>query len=222
MSKDTKRRAGRPPLSDNEKTYPRSIRLTKAHWAKLQRLGSAWLRRVIDAAEAPTETIRRPDANETILLVADLHGDQVDKLGAPYYFHPMRVMMRLGPGAPEPEKLAALLHDVLEDVPGITAETLREKGYSDDVIAMLRLLARKEGESYPAFIDRIIASGNLGAMRIKLADLYDNTNEERMKDAPAEVRTTLEAMAESRYKPAISKLKLAIGPAAGAVISGGL
>lgn len=163
-----------------------------------------------------------PIVNETILHVAEFHQGQVDKLGAPYYFHPMRVMMRLGPNAPESEKHAALLHDSMEDNPDVTPERLRELGYAEDVIVMAGLLTRQEGETYCEFIDRIIASGNTGARRIKLADLYDNTNEERLNGAPDETRGKLLSMARTRYQPAIAKLKLALGQEAETVISGSL
>ena len=166
------------------------------------------------------ELMAHPIVNETIVRAAEFHQGQVDKLGAPYYFHPMRVMMRLGPDAADAEKHAALLHDAIEDNPDVTPARLRELGYSEDVLAMIELVTRRKPMSYNEFIDRIVASGNQGAMRIKLADLYDNTNGERLSGAPEEVREKLVAMAESRYKPAIAKLKLALGAHADSVISG--
>jgi (p)ppGpp synthase/HD superfamily hydrolase len=164
--------------------------------------------------------MKHPTVNETIVRVSEFHQGQVDKLGAPYYFHPMRVMMRLGPAAADAEKHAALLHDAIEDNPDVTPARLRELGYSEDVLAMIELVTRRKPMSYNEFIDRIVASGNQGAMRIKLADLYDNTNGERLNGAPEEVREKLVAMAESRYKPAIAKLKLALGSHADSVVSG--
>lgn len=163
-----------------------------------------------------------PTINETTERVSGFHQGQVDKLGAPYYFHPMRVMMRLGRDAADAEKHAALLHDTLEDVPGVTPASLRELGYADDVLAMVELLTRPKSMPYHEFIDRIIASGNPGAMRIKLADLYDNTNGERLSGATEEVREKLTAMAKNRYQPAIEKLRLALGNLAGTVISGAI
>ena len=47
--KDSK--PGRPPLTDSERAKLRSIRLTDAHWAKLQRLGMDWLRKQIEKAK---------------------------------------------------------------------------------------------------------------------------------------------------------------------------
>lgn len=167
-------------------------------------------------------TVCRPDLNDTILLAAEIHRGQVDQLGAPYYFHPLRVMMRLGPSAPDAEKHAALLHDAMEDSHDTTIHSLRERGYTEEVLTMLDLLTRRAPMTYVAFIGRIIASGNAGAMRVKLADLYDNTNAERMRGAPQEALEKLIGMAEERYAPAIAKLKLALGPLAGTVIQGDL
>lgn len=42
---------GRPSLPPDEKAKPRCVRLKDAHWAKLQRLGSAWLKTAIEEAE---------------------------------------------------------------------------------------------------------------------------------------------------------------------------
>jgi len=164
--------------------------------------------------------MNHPTINETVMLVCELHTGQVDKLGAPYYFHPLRVMMRLGPDATATEKHAALLHDILEDVAGETAETLRERGYPEEVVRLCEFLCRQQGETYPAFIERIIASRVWSAMRIKLADLYDNTNEERAVGASDAIRRQLAEMTEKKYRPAIARLKLALGPLAGTVISG--
>lgn len=46
-----KQAGGRPPMSDEERPKVRSIRLNAARWAKLRRMGRAWLEATIDAAE---------------------------------------------------------------------------------------------------------------------------------------------------------------------------
>lgn len=167
--------------------------------------------------------MKHPTINDTILLVAEIHQGQADKLGAPYFLHPMRVMMRLGAAASEAEKHAALLHDAMEDHPDkVTPGRLRELGYAEDVITMSGLLTRSDDETYAEFIDRIIASGSRGAMRVKLGDLYDNSDDERAAGAPADIRSKFADMAEKRYRPAIAKLKLALGVSASTVIAGSL
>lgn len=48
------KRIGRPPgtgLPPEQRTKPRSVRLTDAQWEKLKRLGSDWLQRQIDKAK---------------------------------------------------------------------------------------------------------------------------------------------------------------------------
>jgi len=50
---DPMARMGRPPIADpgaKSTKRPRSIRLGDEHWAKLQRLGTAWLEVAIDEA----------------------------------------------------------------------------------------------------------------------------------------------------------------------------
>ena len=68
-----------------------------------------------------------------IAIAARAHAGQVDKGGAPYILHPLRVMLRLS----EPrEQLVAVLHDVIEDSP-VTLEQLRGEGFSEEVLQAL-------------------------------------------------------------------------------------
>jgi hypothetical protein len=46
---------GRPPLPDDERTVPGSVRLTPARWEKLRQLGVGWLAKAIDRAKDPAE-----------------------------------------------------------------------------------------------------------------------------------------------------------------------
>jgi len=50
-----RRGRGRPPLPVEEKTVNGSVRLTPSRWAKLRRLGNAWLAKAIDRAKEPKE-----------------------------------------------------------------------------------------------------------------------------------------------------------------------
>ena len=49
---------------------------------------------------------------KALILAAKAHTGQVDKGGAPYILHPIRVMLAC---EEEKEKIVALLHDTLED-----------------------------------------------------------------------------------------------------------
>ena len=42
-------------MPEDEKAIPGSVRLTPGRWAKLRRLGSAWLAKAIDRARAPKD-----------------------------------------------------------------------------------------------------------------------------------------------------------------------
>src|SRR5258706_6160057 len=60
-----------------------------------------------------------------IALAARKHEGQLDKAGAPYILHPIRVMLRV---ASLEEKMAAVLHDVVEDT-DTTFEDLAREGF---------------------------------------------------------------------------------------------
>lgn len=109
-----------------------------------------------------------------VAIAAQAHEGQVDKGGQPYILHPLRVMM-----AVEPEdRIAAVLHDVMEDCPHWTVQGLRNEGFGESAIEALVALTRGSDEGYNAFIRR--AGANPMARRVKLADLSDNMNLSRI------------------------------------------
>lgn len=69
------------------------------------------------------------------------------------------------------------MHDVLEDS-DMTVSDLRSEGFSEDVLAALGALTRRDGEDYMDFIRRL--SSNPLAVRVKLADLEDNMDISRL------------------------------------------
>ncbi|MBP8277859.1 MAG: HD domain-containing protein [Propionivibrio sp.] len=60
-----------------------------------------------------------PSLEHAIALAASAHSGQVDKAGQPYILHPLRLMLAVT--TPD-ERMAAVLHDVVED----TAITLAQ------------------------------------------------------------------------------------------------
>lgn len=121
----------------------------------------------------------KPSLEDTLLLVVQKHCGQTDKAGAPYVFHPIRVMENLGASATEPQKMAALLHDVVEDC-GVSLDDLRRLGYAEEVVeAVDHLTKNEEGErDYQLAIER--AAGNPIARKVKIADLTDNMRRDRI------------------------------------------
>jgi hypothetical protein len=102
-----------------------------------------------------------------------VHGDVKDKSGQPYILHPLRVMAAV---EGEDAKVAAILHDVLEDS-SMTADDLRSDGFAEPVIEAVLCLTHRESESYADYVVR--CKGNEVARRVKLADLEDNSRPAR-------------------------------------------
>lgn len=115
---------------------------------------------------------------QAIALASKAFEYTTDKGGQPYILHCIRVMNNLGPDADEEQKIMAILHDVPEDT-DITIEMLRDYGYSDRVLRALVLLKHDKNVSYEAYIK--LLSFNPDAVRVKQADLKDNTDITRLK-----------------------------------------
>jgi (p)ppGpp synthase/HD superfamily hydrolase len=139
-----------------------------------------------------------PTLEDAIALAVEAHRGQRDKAGQTYILHPLRVMMRL---EGEAERMVAVLHDVVEDS-SYTLERLRELGYPEEVLGALERLTKREGETYEAFIERVLPHPL--ARRVKLADLEDNMDVRRL---PAVTAKDAERLA--RYRAAWSRLKQA-------------
>jgi (p)ppGpp synthase/HD superfamily hydrolase len=110
-----------------------------------------------------------------IAIAAEAHAGQVDKAGAPYVLHPLRMMLRV---SSIDERIVAVLHDVCEDCPGWTLDRLRGEGFPDHIIEAVRSVTKRDGESYEAFVRR--AAANQIGRRVKLADLHDNCDLSRI------------------------------------------
>ena len=111
----------------------------------------------------------------TIAIAAESHAGMTDKAGAPYILHPLRMMMDLTSAE---EHIVAVLHDVCEDFPGWTFERLRGEGFSEQILAALDSVTKREGEPYEEFALR--AAANPIGRRVKLADLRDNSDLSRI------------------------------------------
>ena len=130
-----------------------------------------------------------PTIDETIALIEKAHAGQTDRAGAPYYLHPIAVMHRLPAAVDDEVRLAALLHDVIEDTP-YTRQQLSALGYSERTLDAVDLVTQKPGDPrpYPEKIAAIIASGNRDALQVKLADMSENADPERLARLDAESR----------------------------------
>jgi GTP diphosphokinase / guanosine-3',5'-bis(diphosphate) 3'-diphosphatase len=109
-----------------------------------------------------------------ISLAAQAHAGQVDKAGEPYILHPLRVMLRV---STDEERIAAILHDVVEDT-SVTIEQLATEGFSQTVVAAVEALTKLPGESRMEAASR--AAGNPLARTVKLADNAENMDLSRI------------------------------------------
>ena len=103
------------------------------------------------------------------------HVGQVDKAGEPYILHPLRLMLRM---ATEAERIAAVLHDVVEDSQ-VTTEDLIAEGFAREIVHAVDALSRRESEDHMEFVRR--ASEDPIARRVKQADLEDNLDPTRIR-----------------------------------------
>jgi (p)ppGpp synthase/HD superfamily hydrolase len=109
-----------------------------------------------------------------IAIAVEAHKGQKDKNDAAYILHPLRVMARVNT---DPEKIVAILHDVVEDT-NWTFEDFRKEGFSEDVIQAIDCVTKREGEAYEDFVKR--SAVNPVARRVKIADLEDNMDVKRV------------------------------------------
>ena len=108
-------------------------------------------------------------------IATSAHEGQVDKAGKPYIDHPMRVMNM---GKTIEEKIAGVLHDVVEDSDW-TFEMLEKEGIPKDVMDALRCVTKlSEDEDYDHFIERV--KTNPLAVKVKINDLKDNMDITRL------------------------------------------
>lgn len=109
-----------------------------------------------------------------IELAARAHAGQRDKGGHPYILHPLRVMQAV---QGEYERMAAVLHDIVEDTP-TTFDDLLAEGFPVEVVDAVRALTKFEGETREQAARRIVR--NPVARAVKLADIADNMDLSRI------------------------------------------
>ncbi len=99
-----------------------------------------------------------------------------DKAGQPYINHIKRVAASV---ETDEEKIVAFLHDILEDCEGWTICRISNI-FNWKIAEAVDLLTRKENDSYEKFIVKV--TSNYTAMKVKLADLEDNMNLNRITE----------------------------------------
>jgi (p)ppGpp synthase/HD superfamily hydrolase len=130
-----------------------------------------------------------------IEIAVEAHKGQADKAGALYLLHPLPVMLSL---TTDDERIAGILHDVVEDCEGWSFERLEAEGFPPRIIDALRSVTKNKAEeklleeatdeeakfiAYWGFVSRAIQ--NPIGKQVKLADLRDNFDLSRI-ESPTE------------------------------------
>jgi (p)ppGpp synthase/HD superfamily hydrolase len=130
-----------------------------------------------------------------VAIARKAHEGQVDKAGAPYITHPLRLSEK---ARSTPARIVAVLHDVVEDS-SVTLQDLEQQGFSREIIEAVDCLTRRPDETYDEFIERL--SHNPTAVEVKLLDLEDNMDTTRLRSINDADRQRLE-----RYRNAHARL----------------
>ena len=129
---------------------------------------------------------------KAIDIAVEAHKGQIDKAGKPYILHPIRVMLA---GATEEEMICGILRDVIEDTP-VSLEMLREEGFSETVLSALALLTHDRSVPYMDYIHQLTKSPL--AIQVKLHDLHDNLNRDRLGTLTLEDERRMEKYKKSQ------------------------
>lgn len=127
--------------------------------------------------------------DDAVALATRAHAGQLDKSGKPYIGHPLRVMAGVA-DAGEHTRMAAVLHDVVEDT-AVTADDLRAAGVPPAVVDAVIALSKRPGEEQVDYLARVAA--NPIALVVKYADIADNSSPQRLAGLDQATRTRLRA-----------------------------
>lgn len=116
------------------------------------------------------DPITQETVEKCIRIAMDAHEGQRDRDGNAVILHPLLVGSM---GQTDAEKCVGFLHDVVEDTDW-TFDDLRNEGIPDEIIDALQLCTHNDNMSYEDYVQRIINSGNMTAIQVKLNDLHHN------------------------------------------------
>lgn len=135
--------------------------------------------------------------------VWELFKGKTDKDGNPYISHLIRVAQNVKPQYAQ----IAFCHDVIEDS-GVDEDWLMNPDFdlTEYEIKAIRTLTRPKGMTYSDYILNIMNTEDLGIMYVKMADLLDNMNLNRLRDMSKEDIDRI----TDRYIPAYEHLSTKI------------
>lgn len=110
---------------------------------------------------------------KAFIIMLKAHWKQRDKGNHLYIFHPIRVSRKC---KSKSAKLVALLHDVIEDNPNYSISNFNF--LNEEEKEALELLTHSKDVAYFDYINKV--KSNRIAREVKLADLKDNSNLDRL------------------------------------------
>lgn len=155
-------------------------------------------------------TIEQSDQCETALFLAECiarhaHYGQVDKGGQPYIGHCERVVeytLEADPGDAEAATVG-WLHDVVEDSPYGVEQLAIFGVFSEPVLAAVAAMTCNAEQNRSDYYRQVRA--NSIALKVKQADIHDNSDPERRKLLDIKTQERL----DRKYKKALRELGLA-------------
>ena len=131
-------------------------------------------------------------------IATEAHAGQVDKSGVDYINHPIAVASFCrNPRA----KVAALLHDTIEDT-SVTEADLRRLGLDEDIVDAVVLLTKPGDFDKDRDLDTYLLKikNNPIAREVKICDLLHNMDPKRtMKDMEWKAKKTAEYYEQFKY-----------------------
>ena len=143
------------------------------------------------------------DYQRAYRLVSYLFQDRKDKAGDAYVEHLIRVSDRI---TSHDAKVAALLHDVVEDIPDFTFQDLESLNFSSSIIDIVKIVTKDKSKnlSYHDWISEILSIGNDEAIKVKYSDMMDNFDLNRLNRLDEDTKRRL----IMKYKDELERLKM--------------
>ena len=142
--------------------------------------------------------------NKALTLVTILFKNKKDKEGEQYLNHLIRVSNSVDNSD---TKVAALLHDTIEDIAKVEYQDLIEIGFPQNIINIVKLVTTEDKDKpYHDKITSIIESNNIEAIKLKYADMSDNADTKRMSKLDINTQERL----HKKYDNELERLKNAI------------
>lgn len=142
-----------------------------------------------------------------IEIACKAHFGQKDKNGEDYIFHPF-IVAHNAKEFSDDAKCVGMLHDVLEDSEITVEQLLNEHQIPKNIVDAVVILTKQKWERYDRYINRVVRSNNLVALRVKRDDLRHNLNPKRsdgISDQQKEKYKSALKLIEQKYFCLLSK-----------------